>query len=155
MVNASSASISYLICRSNPRLCALPLEHVVETMRALPIEPLPDMPPFLLGVTIIRGMVMPVVNVARLLGALDIPPARYVTVRLGKRQVALAFESVTGIRELAAESAKEIPPLLRELDASAVAAITTLDAELLLVLQDARLVPESVWDAIDTQAPQG
>lgn len=155
MVKNSSASDSFLICRSSPRLCALSLQHVAETMRALPIEPLPEMPAFLLGVSIIRGAVVPVVNVARLLGATtNAQPARFVTLRLGDRQVAFAVESVIGVRELAAESIEEIPPLLCEADAGVVAAMTTLDAELLLVLQGVRLIPESVWDALDAQRAQ-
>lgn len=155
MVSDRSTLASFLICRSAPRLCALPLEHVAETMRALPIEPMPGMPPFLLGVSIIRGAVVPVVNLARLLGATaNVQAARYVTLRLGDRQVAFAVERVIGVRELAAESIEDIPPLLCEADAGVVAAIATLDAELLLVLQAARLIPESVWDALDAHDKQ-
>lgn len=144
---------SFLICRSDQRLCALPLEHVAETMRALALEALPGMPHFLLGVSIIRGAAVPVVNVAKLLGgAADTPPARYVTLKLGERRVALAVDDVIGVRALQPDSLAEVPPLLRELDSTAVSAITTLDAELLLVLQGARLIPGQVWDAIDARA---
>lgn len=152
MVKSRAASASFLICRSNSRLCALALEHVIETMRALPLEPLPDMPPFLLGVSIVRGLLVPVVNVAVLVDiASDARPTRWVTLRLGERQVAFAVSSVLGVRELASETFEQVPPLLREIDAAALAAITTLDAELLLVLQGARLIPEAVWHTLDAQ----
>jgi len=121
-------------------------------MRPLALETLPDMPHFLLGVSIIRGAAVPVVSAAKLAGgAAATPPTRYVTLKLGERRVALAVESVIGVRVLPLGSLEEIPPLLRELDGNAVAAITTLDAELLLVLQGARLIPEQVWDAIDAK----
>lgn len=148
----ASAPAAFLICRSGAVLCALGLEHVAETMRPLPVEPVPDMPAFLLGVAIIRGAVVPVVDVARLLGAPgDIAVTRFVTVRLGARQVAFAVAGVLGVRTLNAESIARIPLLLHEVDHSSVAAIGSLDAELLLVLQGARIIPESLWQALDAQ----
>lgn len=152
MTRDSSASGSFLICRSNSRLCALPLEHVEETMRALPIESIPEMPSFLLGASMIRGAVTPVVNVAKLVcGMTDASHSRFVTLKLGERRVAFAMEDVIGIRQLDIASIEEIPLLVRELDASIIAAIATLDSELLLVLQSARLLPESVWKSIGEQ----
>ena len=144
---------AFLVCRSGALLCALRLDHVAETMRPLPVEPVPAMPSFLLGVAIIRGAVVPVVSVARLLGAPgESPVSRFVTVRLGARQVAFAVQSVLGVRSLNAESMARIPLLLNEVDSASVAAIGSLDAELLLVLQSARIIDESLWQAIDAQA---
>lgn len=149
-VHDAAAPEAFLICRSGAVLCALRLEHVAETMRPLPVEPVPDMPPFLLGVAIIRGAVVPVVDVVTLLGAAgDRAVSRFVTVRLGARQVAFAVAGVIGVRNLDAESIASIPLLLHEVDRSSVAAIGALDAELLLVLQGARIIPESLWLAID------
>lgn len=153
MAGNDAASASFLICRCNQRLCALPLAHVAETMRPLPVESIPDMPPFLLGVSIIRGALVPVVNVAQLVGATSHDePARYVTLKVDERQVALAVEGVVGVRELPPASVDEIPPLLRDSGSDLISAITTLDAELLVVLQGARLISEPVWRTIDTQA---
>jgi purine-binding chemotaxis protein CheW len=42
----------------------------------------------------------------------------------------------------------DIPPLLGETGADLVSVIGALDAKLLLVLEAARLVPDSVWNAI-------
>lgn len=155
MTADSSASASFLICRSGARLCALPLEHVAETMRVLPIDPLPGMPFFLLGISMVRGAVVPVVDVAQLVGGTgSTRPSRFVTVRAGDRQVALAVEIVVGVRVLDVASMEEIPLLFHEVDSHSIAAIGTLDAELLLVLQSARLVPESVWEILDGQVLQ-
>ena len=43
---------------------------------------------------------------------------------------------------------KDLPPLLRDATGEVIAAVGTLDAELLLVLQSGRLVPESVLQRI-------
>lgn len=143
-----------LLCRSHDRLCALPLAHVLETMRALPAAPVPDMPPFLLGVSIIRGAVVPVLDVARLVSPGATAGAqRFVTIKLGARQVALAFDDVIGVRTMDTAALAEIVPLLQHADGGMLQAVAMLDAELLLVLQAARLMPDSVWQAIESRGP--
>ncbi|PRC95178.1 chemotaxis protein CheW [Solimicrobium silvestre] len=142
----------FLICRSGVQSCGFPLEHVAETMRALPVEVFPDMLPFMFGVSIIRGVAVPVVNLAGLLGgATDTGVTRYVTVRLGNRLVAFAVGSVVGVSQLAADVIDGLPPLLGEADRSIVAAIGTLDSNLFLVLEASRVIPESVWQVLDAR----
>lgn len=150
-----SAPNSFLICTSASRLCAFRLEDVAETMRPLALNSIPAMPDFLLGAALIRGAVVPVVDVAKLLtGVADTAPERFVTVKLGERQVAFAVQSVLGVRTLSARSMQEIPLLLHEIEATSIAAISTLDAELLLVLQGARAIPAEVWQALDSGVAQ-
>ena len=137
----SNADLS-LICRVQTRLCALPLEHVVETLRPLPVERVPGAAPFVLGLAVIRGAPLPVVDSARLLGADDARAGRFVTVNAGNRRVALAVDCVLGVRAVAPESLHALPPLLHQADTDVIAAIGLLDAELLLVLRSARLLPD-------------
>ncbi len=149
----ASPSNTFLICRGGSELCALPIEHVVETMRPLPIKAIPDMPSFMLGVAIIRGDPTPVVHVANLLdGVAERSPTRFVSIKLGARPLAFALDSVIGIRTLGMEVLSDIPLLLQAVDSNRVAAIGILDTELLLVLRSARLVPSAVWSTLDQQA---
>ena len=139
-----------LLCRVRGRVCALPLAHVVEIMRPLPIEILGGAPAFVCGASVVRGRPIPVVDPGVLLGTTDPPaPTRFVTVRAGGRHVALAVESVLGVRALTTDTMGDVPSLLRDAQADVVAAMGTLDAQLLLVLQTARLVPESVWRTLE------
>jgi purine-binding chemotaxis protein CheW len=138
---------SSLVFRAGVQLCTLPLEHVVETMRPQPVSAVAGSPPFVVGVAIVRGAPVPVVDVARLLGASADPSAtrgaaRFVTVRVADRTVALAVDAVVGVRRLPAAALRDLPPLLRHAGSDAVATIATLDAELLLVLRAARLVKD-------------
>ncbi len=140
---------SVLLCRSGQRLCALPLRHVREIMRALPVDPVPAMADFLLGLALIRGVPVPVIDCARLVGpACSAQVSRFVTLSVGERQLALAVDGVIGVRQLAAAALAEIAPLLDGSDDGLVQAIATLDAELLLVLRAGRMVPESMWEAL-------
>jgi purine-binding chemotaxis protein CheW len=145
----SASSNPILLCRSGAGLYALPLAHVRETMRALPLNPVPAMPDFLLGLAMIRGVAVPVLDCARLVGAAaPARVARFVTLALGQRQLALAVDAVIGVRQLPAADMTQIAPLLEGADPGLVQSIATLDAELLLVLRASRMVPESMWDAL-------
>lgn len=138
-----------LLCRVGSRLCALPLAEVAETMRPMPVAPLAGAPGFVLGVAIIRGAAVPVVDTAALLGDGDAQATRLVTLRVDGRQVALMVDEVLGVRAMAHESLRDLPPLLRGAPVEAVSAIGALDSELLLVLESARMVPEDVWSALE------
>ena len=140
-----------LLCRVRDRLCSLPLQYVVETMRPLPIASLSGLPAFVRGMSVVRGVALPVVDAGVILGSDDPPrPSRFVTLRTGENQVALSVEEVLGVRELTLASFRNLPPLLSEAAGEVIDAIGTLDTSLLFALQTARIVPESVWQAIRT-----
>ncbi len=148
-----------LLVRSGSRVCAIPIQHVVETMRPLPVESLPGAPPFVEGLAVIRGQAVPVVDLAFLLGAGPAADAgRFVTLRVDDRRVALAVEAVLGLHELDASDLGETPPLLQDLNPDLLQAVGAADGQLLLLLRGARLVPEEVWDlaaAGDASGPGG
>ena len=83
-MNRDAASGSQtLVVRVCTRLCAVPLAHVVETMRPLPVERIAGMPSFVRGVSIIRGVPTPVVDLGVVLGTPGEAAERFVTLRLG------------------------------------------------------------------------
>jgi purine-binding chemotaxis protein CheW len=127
----------------------LPLEYVIEAMRPLPIEAIAGAPHFVHGLAVIRGTPVPVVDAARLLGETDARFGRFITLAVGARQVALAVESVLGVRAIPAGSRYALPPLLQERSSDLVAAIALLDAELLLMLQSSRLLSDDDWAGLD------
>lgn len=133
-----------LICRVAGRLCALPLGSVIETMRALPLKRMAGAPDFVLGLSIVRGEPVPVVHAARLIADIANTPSRYVSVRVGERRAVLAVEEVVGVSEIETTTLMESPPLLGN-NAEVVTRLGALDAELLCLLDAARLVPEEVW----------
>jgi len=141
-----------LLCRSGSVLCALPLEHVVEVMRPLPIDALPGAPDFVAGMSIVRGAPLPVLVVGRLFGAAEKRPERLVVARVGERRVGLAVDAIVGIRALDVDRLQRLPPLLRDAPGEAVSEIGALDGELLVVLEAARIVPQEVFAAVEMEA---
>jgi purine-binding chemotaxis protein CheW len=154
MVQAGPGASLVLLCRVGARLCGVPLEHVAETMRPLPADPVAGMPGFVLGLSVIRGAPVPVVDAFALLvgdaaGSVHPQPGRFVTLNVGTRTAALAVDEVLGVRGLPSEALADLPPLLSLAGRDVVDAVGMLDAELLLILSGARLVPAAVWQALD------
>jgi len=141
-----------LLCRLGDGLCALPLDCVVETMRPLPIERIAHAPSFVLGLSVVRGQPIPVIDAAGLFrGGQTAAPHRFVTVRVGERRAALAVDDVLGLRDLALLSLGALPPLLDGADSSAVAAVGALDRQLLMVLGGVRDIPPAVWHSMESR----
>lgn len=141
----------YLLCRAGARLCALPIEQVLETMRPLTIEPLAasdaaaaGLP--LLGLARVRGQSVPVVDLAALLEQVPRPAERFVLLRVDGRCVALAVGAVLGVRALTL--AETLPPLLGTVARRSVEALAWLDDQLLLTLDAARLLPPDDFGAV-------
>lgn len=146
-------ALPVLLFRVGSRLCALPLTHVVETMRPLPIEPFASASVAVRGLALIRGSPIPVVALSALLKGNDESDEnspRFVTVRTGATHVALAVSNVLGVHRIAAASLRDIPSLLKDADNDAVSAIGMADAELLLVLNAARLMPDGLGTTLNT-----
>ena len=148
----------YLLFRCGGRLCALPLSGVRETMRPQPVDAIAGAPPFVLGLSIVRGQPVPIVHLARLLDAAPrAAPRRLILVELGgngrARQVGIAVDDVLGVRrlDLGASPApdSELPALLRDADVAGVASLKRLDGELLWLLLAARVLPTSLLDDVE------
>lgn len=139
-----------VLVSAGARLCGLPIHGVIETMRPLPVSPVPGAPPFVQGVAIVRGEPVPVVDLAVLLGDGAAPPgpeARFVTVRAGGRVAALSVAAVRGISSLHAAELHHLP-LLADAHAGVLEALRARDGDLLMVLGAARLVPDEALAAV-------
>jgi purine-binding chemotaxis protein CheW len=149
----SVSSISTLLFRAGEHTCALNLQHIVEIMRPLPVEEVANMPGFVRGLSIIRGLPVPVVSLALLVGGPARPPGRFVVVRTGERQVALAVDAVLGVIELDSAALHAFPPLAQSTSADILEAVASSDAQLLFVLNSGTIVPDEVWQGLVPAQP--
>lgn len=142
-----------LVCRVGAKVCGLPLEHVRETMRPLPLQRLAHLPGFVSGLSVIRGKPTPVLDARVLLGApTDAAPARYVTLQLGERAAALAVDGVLGVHGVSLETLDGLPAVAGAAQNPHVAALGMLDAELLVLLEHTHLVPDALWQQLEREA---
>ncbi len=132
-----------LLVRSGVRICALPIERVVETLRPLAIEPLTDLPAIVRGVAVVRGQPVPVVELERFLsGTSSERVRRWVVLRLGTRRLVLTVDDVVAVAEIGGDRPG---PLLASACGAAVESLAAVDRELLLFLDASRVVPEGAW----------
>jgi chemotaxis protein histidine kinase CheA len=115
-----------LIARVGDITCAIPVEHVVEIMRPLPVEH---------GAAIIRGVATSVLDTARVLAQEASASARFVVVRTSNENWALVFDEVRGVE---AVMIGELATLVPEIDPVMLA---TLAPELVAVLATACVIP--------------
>ncbi len=142
-----------LLCQAGSLICGLPLAHISETMRPLPLQPFDGMPAFVEGLSIIRGAPVPVVDLARLLGNDGgTCRTRLVVVKVRERHVALSVERVIGVKSLADIVSGALPPLLTGARADFVSAVGSLDAHLLVVLESGLILPASTWTSLENGA---
>lgn len=140
-----------LLFRADAHLCAFGLEHVLEIMRPLPVAPVAGAPPFVRGVSVIRGVPTPVVDAAALVGTGGRPATRFVLVKGDRHPAAFAVDEVLGVRDIAPESLHELSPLLGAADPALVLALGVVGTEPLAFLHAARIVPDSMWAALDAE----
>lgn len=139
---------SALFCRVRRRLCALPTAHVAEVMRPLAVEELPGAPVFVLGLCILRGAPALVVDLAQLFGERRSKPAYFISAGEADRRIALAVDSVLGVRPLPGEAGQAYPSILESAAAGFVSSIRVLGDEALLVLRGSKIVPQAAWDLV-------
>lgn len=150
MQNANFAHA--LVVRVGSRCCALPLESVIEVMRPLPTERVKNMPTYVGGITMIRGFLVPVVDLGALFGnSNDLATGRFVLLRLGERRVAIAVEEVFGVRYLNNLALQSFPALMQDAYAELVAAIEIRDREFVYVLRSTHIVPDDLWQWFESR----
>lgn len=145
MIETSVRSV--LVVRSAGRTCALNLTDVIEIMRPLPVSPVGGAPEMVLGLSIIRGTPVLVVDFAAFFDAKGGTYKRFVVVRTGERRVALALDEVLGTHQLTDSALGAMPPLLQAVTGP-LSSIGTLDSDLLFVLNSGRIVAEGVLSSL-------
>lgn len=147
-----TGAATLLVFRTGATLGALPVEHVVETMRPLALTPIASAPAYVAGAAVVRGEAVPVVDLARLLTGAPAPVQRWISLRSGARPAILAVGEVLGVRRAGARHA---PALVGGVTTSVLDELGVLDRELLVVLAAARLVTDDAWKAFDATSVHG
>lgn len=133
-------SEAFLIVQAGALRCALPLAHVREVMRPLPVKTAAGLASGVLGASVIRGVPLPVLSLAHLLHQPQVEPARFVVLRTPGRDCVLAVDAVHSIDHLPADTWQQLPSLLRRVESAEQ--IGAEDQDLIVSLSMARIVSE-------------
>lgn len=154
MADPTPAESIVLLIRLGSGWCATPLESVAEVMRPLPLQPIPGVPSFILGLAVVRGFPVPVVDLGAVVGATTgAPVGRFVLLNLGGRKAAVAVEEVLGVRRLGDTVLPGLPPLLKDAGREMVEGLGVRDGQLLVVLRTTRVIPDDVWKTLEAKGP--
>ena len=123
----------------------MPVEHVREVSELGRVEAVPGARPELLGIKNVRGQILPVVDLAGLLGlaarsTTGAPPGRQLVAEAGGRQAGFAIDEVSDVGVL--------PDPAEEAESDLLMGATLADGELTGVID----VPR-VFDALDGTRP--
>jgi chemotaxis signal transduction protein len=152
---------TFLLIRSSSLLSALPLASVREVVPFLQLQSFAGLPPEVLGLCILRGVAVPVVDLGTLLSGKPTERCgRLIHLWTGCSSVLLAAEELMGIHSLESSERHALPAWLLNSARSAVESVgqfqPTLPAvqnpELLLFLKPEKLLPQEVRAAIERSA---
>lgn len=141
---------AYLLFRAGGQICAISTAHVDETMRPMKIVPLDKVPDFVAGLSVIRGMPYPIVDLRKFFDRdAEEPPTRLIALRVdAARRVGVLVDGVLGLYPAHLLSFEPLPPIMGAAHAEVIESLATLDGELLRVLGNGRLVPEAIWQSV-------
>jgi purine-binding chemotaxis protein CheW len=119
MDKRDGSSGEILVFELEDRRYGLPLDDVIETVRAVAITPLPQAPPMVEGILNFRGKVVPVLDIrARFrqrAKAMEIHD-HLILARTGKRQVALRVDRAAGLVRVPGKDLEEAEKIVPGLE---------------------------------------
>jgi purine-binding chemotaxis protein CheW len=140
------------------RTYALDVAQVKEIVRLAPVTPLPKAPALIEGVIDLRGSVIPVLDLGRLLGAGPVqagPQARIVVLEVDGLVVGVSVEAAIDVLSIDASQLEDPPALATQAGYDAVRAVVRRpDAAPVMVLSLEHLL-ESVYRSALPAAPEG
>ncbi len=131
----------YVRLRVAAEAYAVPVEHVLEVADLGEVTPVPGARPAWLGVRHLRGRILPVADLALLLGiGRNAPPARLLVAQDAERRAGFAIDEVSGIGEL--------PDPAEDAESDLLAGAALSQGDLVGVIDVAR-----VFDALEEARP--
>lgn len=121
------------------------INQVVSIERMQEITPYPNRPPHVLGVTSIRNIVTPVVDLREALkgGVIqDTDTARIIIVQVQEKEIGLVVDAATDVLDISPDTIQQ-PNLLGAKKASYLTGISKLDERLIILLDIEKLLEDT------------
>ena len=121
------------------------ISQVVSIERMQTITPYPNRPRHVLGVTSIRNVVTPIVDLRAALTGVDLKPSdqtRIIIVLVKEKEIGLVVDAATDVLDITAETVQHLN-LLKEKEAAYLKGISKLDERLLILLDIEQLLEDT------------
>ncbi|WP_018962634.1 chemotaxis protein CheW [Coprothermobacter platensis] len=101
----------FVVFTLGDRKYALALSQVVEILTPGSVYPIPDSEPYVLGLTNIRGSILPVVDIRSFLSEPErqTNTKRHIWVRWGNEDIVIVVDRVEGIKRVSEDDLKQPP----------------------------------------------
>ena len=151
LVQIRAGQRELLTFRLGDELYAIDLRGILEVTRPTAITPVPFSPPWVLGVMMLRGSVVPIFHVGRMLD-LDVegriePAERILLVARKENPVGLLVDEVREVVAVPDESLGPVPPTVRGPRAEFVNGVARKGSDLFVLLNHTRVAAASPGDA--------
>ena len=115
-----------------------------------PATPLPHAPSYVMGVINLRGVVLPIINLAARLGLKPIAPdARHVIIvaQVGSKIVGLLVEAVSDILTVSDDNIQPMPEVTSDLERQYARGILAIDKRMICLIELDALFPDAESEA--------
>lgn len=145
---------AYLTFVARGRTFALPLPEARGVEPLGSVTPLPNTPPWVLGLVNLHGPIVAAVDLGLFLGLSDdgTPPSRLIICRLEDVHVALAVQSVIGLRRVPTSAIQPAGPVAGDL-ARYLVGLLPVGEQIVAVLDPARLLLAPEFQITDAATP--
>ena len=154
-IKANASVREYITFRIGAQYYCIDIMSVREIRGWTPATVLPRAPGFVRGVINLRGVVLPIIDLADRLGFAPAEPTpRHVIIvtQTGRQVVGLLVDAVGEVLELP-DAAREQNPINLDRKLAAVSAgVYRLDGRLLVVIRAMNVVPDAVWQPLRSAA---
>lgn len=130
----------------------IPILKVREIISLPPLTKMPQSPPYIEGITNIRGSIIPIVNIKRLanLDGAEERGDKVIIIASGKMSFGVLVDGITGVINID-ESAIEPPENVINKTSEIIGGVIKLDSRILVLLNPSRLIPyedQSIFEDI-------
>lgn len=139
--------LDYLIFSISGENYALQLGELKEVIKPKPITEIPSAPSNIIGIISLRGVIVPIVDIKKILGIADgiedkSPDSRFVLVEVGGKQFGFCVDSIKDVMRIP-KSKLEIPPItMGDINREYISYFVHQENEFIAVLNIEKIVGE-------------
>ncbi len=139
--------LDYLVFSISGENYALPLEELKEVIKPKSITEIPSAPPHVLGIISLRGVIVPIIDIKKILGISDgtenkSPDARFVLVEIGGKQFGFCVDSIKDVMRIFKSKLEVPPPTMGNINRDYISYFVHIDNEFIAVLNLEKIVSE-------------
>jgi purine-binding chemotaxis protein CheW len=137
---------------------AMLIANVNEIIRLQKITPVPKAPPFVEGVTNLRGRVIPVIDLRARFGIapkMDGHMARIIVVEQGERLLGMIVDAVDEVLTVPEDAIEPVDEMVVSVDSQFLSGIVRLEDRLIILLDQEQVLSAGEFSALQTMKVTG